>query len=367
MRRLFANPLGACAPPQAPNQKNIAPAVLAGIIAGGATLVGGAANLVSQANANNANRDIASETNATNMQINREQLAAQRAMYYTQARENRALIDQAYERELENRSYNSPQNQKELYLRAGINPLLAGQFGSVGASHSMQVPTGQVPSTSTPNAIPAQAGAPVQPLNFDGLGLAAQNAANVFLQSKADDRADYALANDIEVSRLNAQSNFMNSITKAKEAGVNELYIRSAIEDAERNYWLKVDQNDQQKEFNRLTHDLDERRVDIEERKVQIEGFLASSKIQVDKATVQKLASDAAVNAQTVKEMKANGVSERKIKDFIAKKEKETFEMLKRQNAREGRNDIPGIRQSYQDFTEWLFAPLKGLVSVGIK
>lgn len=343
------------------------PAILAAAIAGAGAIAGGVANLVSAADANKANRDIAADTNATNMQINREQLAAQRAMYYTQARENRFLVDQAYERELENRSYNSPQNQKELYLRAGINPLLAGQFGSVGASHSMQVPTGQVPSTSTPNAIPAQSGEPIRPLDSTGLGMAPEAALNAYFRSQDAERADYALASDITFKHYDQQIKMMDSATKAKEAGVNEKWVNSQIADAERNYWLAVDKNASEKEAREYNMQIEDHMANVAQYKAETERLMAESNIRLDQATITKIANECAEIKERVIEMKKNGASQRVIDSYVASKEKETLDMLKRKNAREKRNDVPGARQDYQDFTEWLFTPLKGLVSVGIK
>lgn len=295
------------------------------------------------------------------MQINREQLAAQRAMYFAQARENRALIDQAYERELENRSYNSPQNQKNLYLRAGINPLLAGQFGSVGGSHSMNVPTGSVPSTSTPNAIPAQTGAPVQPLNFEGFGMAPQAAVNAYFASKDSERADYALASDITFKHYEHQEKMMDLAIKAKEAGVNEKWVNSQIQDAERNYWLAVDKNAADKESREADIKIQDHMANVAQFKAETERILANSSVKLNDASISKLANECAEIKERVIEMKKNGASQREIDKVLAEKERE----LKRQLARENH-----MNEDSDKFAYWwklgagaVFEPLKGIFS----
>jgi hypothetical protein len=337
------------------------PAILAAAIAGAGAIAGGVANLASAADANKTNREISEDTNATNMQINREQLAAQRAMYYTQARENRFLVDQAYERELENRSYNSPQNQKELYLRAGINPMLAGQFGSVGASHSMNVPTGQAPSSSTPNAIPAQSGEPVRPLDYTGLGMAPEAAINAYFRSQDAERADYALASDITFKHYDQQIKMMDSATKAKEAGVNEKWVDSQIADAERNYWLAVDKNSSEKEARDYNMKIEEHMANVAQYKAETERALAQSSIKMNDATIQKVANECAEIKERVIEMKKNGASQREIDKVIAEKERE----LKRQLARDNK-----MNEDSDKFAYWwklgagaVFEPLKGIFS----
>lgn len=365
MRGLFKSPLGASAPPQAPDKLYIAPVVAAALIAGGSALVGTAANTISQANSNNANRDIADATNATNMKINREQIAAQQALYNSQVAENRYLVNQAYQRELENREYNSPKNVRDRYLQAGINPLLAGQFGSVSGSSNMTIPTGQVPSSSTPNLIPAQNGEPVHPLNFDGIGLAAQNAINTYFNSKADDRADYALANDITVSRLNAQSKFIEATTKAKEAGVNEKWINSEIEEAERRYWLDVDKNAVEKEDRERARAIEEKTNDIRAYEAETNRLLAQANIKLSAAQVNRLAQEVIESKERVTQMIKDGESRRAIESWIHDKEMYLTNVLSREwNILKGR-DSEGL-------TEWemivggLLSPVKGLVNVGI-
>ena len=105
-------------------------------------------------------------TNEANKEINEQQLAWARENYELEKAENRFLVDQAYERELENRThqeqYDSPEATKQRWIDAGFNPSLmmsptglqSGSVGSVGSS------VGSAPRHNQPNMIPMQQGSP---------------------------------------------------------------------------------------------------------------------------------------------------------------------------------------------------------------
>ena len=152
-------------------------------------------DFASNENTNQANRDIAWETNWANRKINEEQLAA--------ARENWQREQQNFEQQrkwaIEDRDYenwyNLPSNIRDRYLRAGINPVLAMQGsgagpGSIGASTKPV----QAPSFgSPPDSIPMQTGEPVHPSH---LGMGISNA----VQSSMD----FLLRADMQKSELPA-------------------------------------------------------------------------------------------------------------------------------------------------------------------
>lgn len=362
MKWKFYRNLGACDPPQAPLEKDIAPAVLAAIIAGGSVVASGVGNLISQANSNEANRDIARETNAANAKMHEQDLAAQRQLYMDAKAENRYLVNQAWNRE---QQYKDPKNLRDAYLRAGINPAFAMQNGGFGSLPAAS--TGSAPTASVPKGDPAVTGAPQQSLDFSAFGYAGNQAAQTYLAYSENTRKDYALANDIEVSRTNAQANLIKAQAEAKQVG-----LRADFQDFERqraldNYWLEVDRNAQVKESQQIEHDLSSRALDLKQNEIAINEHLANSKIKLDQSTINQIANEIQATKDQVEEMKKKGRSEREINKYIAKKEKEVYEMTQRENERGKRNESTPFRQAYKDFTDWLFTPLKGLFSVGIK
>ncbi len=292
------------------------PAILAAAIAGAGAIAGGVSNLVSAADANKTNREISEDTNATNMQINREQLAAQRAMYYTQARENRFLVDQAYERELENRSYNSPQNQKELYLRAGINPLLAGQFGSVGGSHSMNVPSGQVPSSSTPNAIPAQSGLPVQPLNFDGFGVAASKAMDLVSMQQSEER----LNSDIAAQKQRVDNETAETLSRIQSSKTNDVYNRWLSRKLAQDWAFNNDHYYEKSRNLKLVNDKLDADVAYTKSETEAQNFANSVAPELHSLEKERLSQEIAQAQAMVAEVYARKDLTDKEKDLVVKK-----------------------------------------------
>lgn len=165
----FDSPLGSCMPRGIPVRKCSAGAAI------GAGLFGDILNLFGTAMTNSSNEYQTTQTNNYNREMFREQLAAQKQQWQDERAENRFLSDQDYERYLENREYETPVNQKNRLLQAGINPAFAmssGQsFGSasVGSPHS----SGSVPSSSVPNAPQAQSYQAIAP-HFESGHIAAE-------------------------------------------------------------------------------------------------------------------------------------------------------------------------------------------------
>lgn len=160
------------------------------------------------------------DTNKTNADINASQLAWAKELYKMQKAENRFLVDQAYERELENRSYNSPQNMKELYLRAGINPYLASQSGIAGGSHGSVNPSvGSPPYGQVPGSIPMQA-AHFEPTMPEGLGL--QKAIELFQMSQRNEA-------DISAIRQRVANETAETKAKIMSMGKNDEYTQALV------------------------------------------------------------------------------------------------------------------------------------------
>ena len=206
--KMLNNPLGASAPFGA----NMCHADL-GMVAGmGFGMLGSAIDAMSQEDTNYTNRAIAEETNESNQEINRQQLAWAREQYELEKAENRFLVDQAWNREVENRDYmnkyNSPQEMIKRLKAAHLNPTLAmyGSGGSGGSSSmSAAASTGSNPHANQPSMIPMQTGAPMQA--FHGFGVAAQNAANYYLAAQRN-------IADIAAMRAHTDNETMETISK---------------------------------------------------------------------------------------------------------------------------------------------------------
>lgn len=112
-------------------------ALAGGIVAGLGSLASGIFGSSSQRSANEANLQIARETNAQNYKMFQEQLGFNERMYH------------------ENNMYNSPSAQVERFKQAGLNPYL---MMSEGAN------AGNADAVSAPAATPAVTGAPMQPV-----------------------------------------------------------------------------------------------------------------------------------------------------------------------------------------------------------
>lgn len=128
-------------------------------IAGLGSVIGGLFGSSSTKNTNKTNLQIARETNATNQQIASAANKLQSDLAF-QAREQSI---QDWYREA---NYNSPKAQMERLQAAGLNPFLnMDKNGNTGNSQSMP----QTIQPFTPTTIPAQTGAPMQPLDYSGM------------------------------------------------------------------------------------------------------------------------------------------------------------------------------------------------------
>lgn len=135
--------------PFVPKEKNIAPLVVAGLVAAGASIANNIANNVSVNSSNNTQWDIANlnadlqrETNEQNKQMNNLALGTSVQMN----RENNAFTEDMWNKQ---NAYNDPRKQVERLLAAGINPAgaqsnLASSVGASGFSspsqHAMVAP-----------------------------------------------------------------------------------------------------------------------------------------------------------------------------------------------------------------------------------
>lgn len=129
--------------------------VAAAAIAGGASLLGGLLNLYGQSQANEQNIAMQRETNALNYQMFHE------SQEFAKSQQQLAM------------EYNDPSSQVERLRKAGINPVSVFGNGSVSDVSQANAP-------SAPNMVAPQ----VQPLDYSGIGSAAQFSTQAFFDNE---------------------------------------------------------------------------------------------------------------------------------------------------------------------------------------
>lgn len=132
------------------------PLIAGAAIAGVGSLLGGLFGHKSSKSANAANLQAVRETNQANMDLNRYNWAKTYQMWY------------------DTNEYNTPLNQRQRFMQAGINPYFA--LNSMNA--------GNAGASSSPSMIPMQAGH-VEPYNYDFVSAATQNALQTYFQGKS--------------------------------------------------------------------------------------------------------------------------------------------------------------------------------------
>lgn len=348
----YSSALGDNSSPFAPIKHHIEPATAIGIGVGAASLIGSGINAYSNLK-NQAN------TNETNYKIWQEQLAAQKENWKRE--QDNYLQNRRWQLEdiANERNYNSPAAQKARYLAAGINPYLANSFGQAQAVS---------PPPSAPNFSSPVSPSPMQSTSVDfGIGQGVSAAAQAYYSAKNEQRSDYALGSDITFRDRSTKAELMNAAAKAKEVGVNEKWIDSQIRDAERNYYFNQDRFARENEWQNMQHNIEQQRVNIEQFRADTERMATQSGIELNYASISELYYQRQKLQEEVIQMRKKGADDSKIAKFVARQQKATAEKLERENERGKRNNLPGVRQKYQDFTEWLFTPIKGLISIGGK
>lgn len=214
---------------------------------GAVGLIGSVMDWDAQTSANAINRQNAMETNQTNKEINESQLAWARDQYEQEKAENRFLVDQAYQRELENRKhneeYNTPAAIAARLRDAGINPALAmqGGAGSIGASHysSINAQVGQNPHANQPNMIPMETGAPAQA--YTGLGVGIRDSMRLFLESQQQKDSHAKVVSDIAAQRSDSYLKLAKTMSEIKHNNQNDKYISKLIDGIKRDEMFQRD------------------------------------------------------------------------------------------------------------------------------
>lgn len=235
------------------------------------------------------------DTNKTNAQINADQLAWAKELYRLQKAENRFLVDQAYERELENRSYNSPQNMKEMYLRAGINPYLASQSGIAGGSHGSVNPSvGSPPSGQVPGSIPMQA-AHFEPTMPNGLGL--RDALEMYQMSLRNE-------SDMSAVRQRVANETAETKAKIKSMGINDDESKKIIKTLEQQILFNDQSHNSRLEAIELGNEKMRKEMAGMELNMKLQQSLADSAISLNNAQKSALGSQIKLNLQEIAHIK---------------------------------------------------------------
>lgn len=213
------------------SEKHIAPLLLGGIIAAGASLVGNAIGSLSQKKTNQTNADINRENNA----FNAEQAQIQRDW-------QEKMVD-------ESREYNSP----EAMISRGLNPFLSGSAAQTGAG-SGSSPSGAQASAANP--ISYQAFHP----DFSSVGS--------------------ALASFAQAKKLVSESNQINTVTPYMIEKMKGDTNYKQIGIGESGYWNK--------QTGRISAELDQSM-----ERQQLENAVTAGKLSAAQTTQVYLQSDA--------------------------------------------------------------------------
>ncbi len=312
-------------------------------------------NVASSVLTNNANKKISRDTNEQNYKIWHEQLAAQREQYEKEKFENRFLINQQRgwslaDRDFENQ-YNSPAALRQRLEQAGINPAFAmsngqGLFGSATAETS----TGSPPSSPVP-AAPEMRG---YSADFSGFGLGVSQALATYYQSKQEQRADYALASDIEFRNRKSIIDYMHVRNEAIKNGISQRALEQEDEHFYKSFGLESSKVNRQLDIDEARTRLDSRRVAIEETRLQMDKDLAEQNIRLSKTQQKSILQDIQESAERIEQMRQNGASERDLKD-AQKREAEALKAYYGQQKINLKND---------DLRNWLKLYLESNTSI---
>ena len=328
--------------------------VEAALMAAGSAL----SNIFTSHKTNETNKAIARETNAQNYKIWQEQLAAAREQYERERQENRFLVDQQRkwslaDRDFEN-DYNSPENVRKRLIAAGINPAFAmsngqGLFGSATAETS----TGSPPSSSVPGA-PEMVG---YTADYSGFGRGISDALASYYQAKESQRADYALASDIEFRNRKSIIDYMNALSEATKAGVARDTLEESKRQFDKNFAFQSDNAQKHLAIENDRIALEAERVQLEDMKTTIQRNLAMSSIRLNGAKIAELAQSVKESQERIADLRRRGADQHLIDEEERRIKGYTADRLMKEEGRYDRNNS-GVRREINDFVDWLYDTL---------
>lgn len=295
---LFNQPLGAQVAPIgnfAP--KRIAPAVAAGLIAGGSALAAGVGNLVSQANTNDANKE-----------INRENLAWQREQWKQQQENFKLQRKWQLEDASSERNWNSVQAQVGRYRAAGLNPALA-MYGGAGQN---QVSTGSV-TPSAPSGSYSGQQMQMLPLNFEGLGIAGQTAANTYLAYERNE-------NDMSVAKQHVQNETLDTMSKMIQRGFQNDHFKKQAQKIAQDIAFENENWSERSRAIKVANDKIHADQLYTEQLTEAQRFANEIAPHMNALEKKRLAGDIAQAAAAVAELESRSDLNSKEKELVGKK-----------------------------------------------
>lgn len=233
----------------------IAPEVGAGLIMGGASLIGSLFGHHSNKSANQMNYQLGKETNELNYKMHQEDIKQQWDMWNAQ------------------NEYNTPVNQAKRLQAAGINPQLAMQDGNLGMASSMSVPAGA----------PAQRPADMKPYDWSSalnlFGSQIASAVQLNLESKMQ---------AAEIRNKNASSALMEVDAQTRHQ-INMASLRQTMMNTRLSKW--------QRNLARVQYNFEKRAEELKFLQLQSQNKLLATQdeftsAQTDLARWQKLSGE---------------------------------------------------------------------------
>lgn len=312
--------------PFAPKKKCIPLAVFAGAALAG--MASAAMSADSQDSANRTNLKMTQDTNATNREIARETNAMQQAQFDAN---QTWLREQFYAQrafDLENRDYNSIQNQVSRLMSAGINPAFGlGQSQGATATSSVS-PVGATPQSNFQTGY-AEAGH-VDPISYDfsGIGEAVGHSVNAYYQNQLinEQTKGQQVSNDIarataavQVSKQiqelrNMQQDYRNKLSDRKLTDAQRMKIEADADMLDRQIAVFTNQMDALSKQPKLNNDLMLQQkenikwsTEILKIEASIKPALAASQIRLNSSQMAVLNEQVGLIANESKESFARG------------------------------------------------------------
>lgn len=251
------------------------PLIGASILTGGSSVVGGILGLLGQKSANNTNMEIAKmnqqsvrETNKSNSDI---AAAANASNQLMQRQQNQWNLAQ-WQRE---NAYNSPAQQVQRLLAAGINP--ASVYGSVGSNNvASQLQSAPYSPAETSYNDPATLDYRQSPYDFSFIRDAAFTGVNAYQQAQMQ-QADVDIKREQrDALQLQNQYTFASMLDRLTQERNKAKYGSVEYEQASENLRLFKDVYDYQK------RQFAANAVNAEKQSEELEVRIATAKIQRD-------------------------------------------------------------------------------------
>lgn len=319
------------------------------------------------------------ETNTINDTYNRsslyqnqrqfnDQMAYARASAAADKIENRFLVNQAYERELENREYNSPRNEMKRLREAGLNPYLAkygngavGGSGSIGAQVGSPGKSFMPGNPGVPSNIPNQA--------FTGFGRGITDALGLVLQNKELAQKERVFEHDVAVQENQMEMNWFDYLDRHAKSGAEVREINERIDNMRKVFAFEQDKFEKQIEWQNFQQYVQQYQLEQRDFELGLQQIATESGIQVNSAMSSKLFAEKKNFEESARQMVKNGFSQRQLNSALERKENaiadsmvQEYEQDHGQLSFENRNKV---LKAYKRVANAILQPIRGIVSAG--